>query len=424
MVGSVNGAYQIISIRLHCRHDMHERLYSVRITNFKSIRDSRSIYLTPLTVLIGANGSGKSSLVEGLQTFKVMAEQGLDAAMQMWRGVEHACHHDAITPEICRERGARKWAMSFEIAGRSEGKIFRSHTDLQPSQNHDTIRIWRDVWHPPGGKTIKWLHPEAIKSAGGSALEIAKQIDPGFPSMGTKYAANLRDRPYMSQTDLTTRWQFLHLVPERIMPPVPRSKTAGRVVLSSTGENLAEFLDEIRKLDLSAFEAIQEAMKTILPYVSDIRSQAASLVEKTLYLALNDRSLSIGKGRESSPIPGWMMSTGTLRALAILAVLRHPEPPTLLVVEEIENSLDPRTLALLMDEIRRAVRTRKTQVILTTHSPQLLDMVLLKHIIFVDRPADKPPRFRRLTDSKQVKEWAESFTTGQMLTTGLFRQLL
>jgi predicted ATP-dependent endonuclease of OLD family len=63
-------------------------------------------------------------------------------------------------------------------------------------------------------------------------------------------------------------------------------------------------------------------------------------------------------------------------------------------------------------------------VILTTHSPQLLDMVLLKHIIFVDRPADKPPRFRRLTDSKQVKEWAESFTTGQMLTTGLFRQLL
>src|SRR6266511_1840509 len=337
---------------LYSRHIMQERLYSIRLANFKSIRDSRSIYLTPLTVLIGANGSGKSSLVEGLLTFKVMAEQGLDAAIQLWRGVEHACHHDATPPLVCRVRGARKWAMSFEIAGRSNGKAFRTHTDLQPSQNHDTIRIWRDVWRPPGGETKKWLHPEAIKSSGGSSLALANQIDPGFPSIGSKFAADLRDRPLMSHTNLTTRWQFLHLVPERIMPPVSRSKTAGRVVLSPTGENLAEYLDEIRKLDLSAFEAIQEAMKTILPYASDVRSEAASLVEKTLYLALDDRSLRPAQGRQSTPIPGWMMSTGTLRALAILAVLRHPEPPTLLVVEEIENSLDPRTLALLMDEIR------------------------------------------------------------------------
>ena len=379
---------------------MHERLYSVRLANFKSIRDSRSIYLTPLTVLIGSNGSGKSSLVEGLLTFKVMAEQGLDAAMQLWRGVEHACHHDASPPPVCRVRGARRWAMSFEIAGRSNGKIFRTHTDLQPSQNHDTIRIWRDVWRPPGGETEQWLAPE-------------------FPTL-----KGAPERPLMSKSELTNRWQFLHLVPERIMPPVPRSKTSGRVILSPSGENLAEYLDEIRRLDLSAFEAIQEAMKTILPYASDVRSEAASLVEKTLYLTLNDRSLNAGQGRQSSPIPGWMMSTGTLRALAILAVLRHPEPPTLLVVEEIENSLDPRTLALLMDEIRRAVRNRRTQIILTTHSPQLLDMVLLKHIIFVDRPADKPPRFRRLVDSQQVREWADSFTAGQMLTTGLFRQLL
>lgn len=405
---------------------MRERLYSVRLTNFKSIRDSHSIYLTPLTVLIGANGSGKSSLVEGLQTFKVMSEQGLETAMDLWRGVEHACHRDATPPEICREKGARKWAMSFELYGRTEAGAYRSHTDLQPSANHDTIRIWRDVWRAPGQrKSEKYLCADGIASNGGVNLEIARAIDPAFPSLTKRYVENLRDpRPMMSSLNVTNRWQFLHLVPERIMPPVPRSKTAGRVILSPTGENLAEYLDEIRRLDLSAFEAIQEAMKTILPYASDVRSQAASLVEKTLYLALNDSSLKPGQGRQSSPIPGWMMSTGTLRALAILAVLRHPEPPSLLVVEEIENSLDPRTLAQLMDEVRRAVRKGRTQVILTTHSPQLLDMVLLKHIIFVDRPDGKPPRFRRLDKSEQVTEWAQSFTTSQMHTTGLFRQLL
>jgi predicted ATPase len=403
---------------------MRERLNSIRITNFKSIRDSGSINLTPLTVLIGSNGSGKSSLVEGLLTFKVMSEEGLSAAMKLWRGVQHTCHHDATPPAVCLERGARKWAMSFEINGRSEGGTYRSHTDLQPSQNHDTIKVWRDVWRMPGGATKIWRHPEIRRSWGETLNETVNHIDPQASTAPLEYMARLHDRPMMSESGMTTRWQFLHLVPERIMPPVPRSQTDGRVVLSPTGENLAEYLDEIRTLNLGAFEAIQEAMKAILPYVSDVRAEAASLVEKTLYLALNDGSLKAGQERQPSPIPGWMMSTGTLRALAILAVLRHPEPPTLLVVEEIENSLDPRTLALLMDEIRRAVRSGRTQVILTTHSPLLLDMVLLKHIIFVDRPPGSPPRFRRLDQSEQVKEWAESFSPGQMLTTGLFRQLL
>ena len=50
-------------------------------------------------------------------------------------------------------------------------------------------------------------------------------------------------------------------------------------------------------------------------------------------------------------VPGWLLSTGTLRILALLACLRHPDPPPLLVVEEIENGLDPRTIHLLVEEI-------------------------------------------------------------------------
>jgi predicted ATPase len=148
----------------------------------------------------------------------------------------------------------------------------------------------------------------------------------------------------------------------------------------------------------------------------------ASLVEKSLYLALGERWPASGQ-RQYAPIPGWMMSTGTLRALAILAVLRHPEPPALLVVEEIENSLDPRTLALVIDEIRRAVKAGRTQVILTTHSPLLLDLVLLEHLIFVERPDGGPPRFRRPADSEDIRRFERSFSLGEMLSKDLFRQL-
>ena len=62
-------------------------------------------------------------------------------------------------------------------------------------------------------------------------------------------------------------------------------------------------------------------------------------------------------------MPGWLLSTGTLRVLALLALLRHPHPPSLIMIEEIENGLDPRSVHLIVDEIRNAVEMGLTQVI-------------------------------------------------------------
>jgi AAA15 family ATPase/GTPase len=58
------------------------------LKNFKAVRDSGAIRFTPLTVFIGNNGSGKSSIVEGLETFQMIVGQGLDEAMQQRRGIE------------------------------------------------------------------------------------------------------------------------------------------------------------------------------------------------------------------------------------------------------------------------------------------------------------------------------------------------
>lgn len=68
------------------------RLQQIRVKNFKAIRDSGVIKFTPLTVFIGNNGSGKSSLVEALETYQQMVTQGLDVAMQRWRGFENVCN--------------------------------------------------------------------------------------------------------------------------------------------------------------------------------------------------------------------------------------------------------------------------------------------------------------------------------------------
>ena len=103
-----------------------------------------------------------------------------------------------------------------------------------------------------------------------------------------------------------------------------------------------------------------------------------------------------------------MLSTGTLRVLALLAMLRHPEPPPLVVVEEIENGLDPRSIHLLVEEIRTAVLTGVTQVVLTTHSPYLLDLLKLDQLVLVARDESGEPRFHRPADDAKLAEWSRS----------------
>ena len=64
-------------------------LNSVSIENFKAVRKSGTVKLTPLTVFIGNNGSGKSSLIEGLETYQETVSRGLDAAIARWLGFEY-----------------------------------------------------------------------------------------------------------------------------------------------------------------------------------------------------------------------------------------------------------------------------------------------------------------------------------------------
>ena len=119
--------------------------------------------------------------------------------------------------------------------------------------------------------------------------------------------------------------------------------------------------------------------------------------------------------------PGWVLSTGTLKILALLAVFRNPEPSPLIVIEELENGLDPRTIHLVVEEIRSYLEEGKGQVLITTHSPYLLDLLHISQIVFVERK-DGAVVFSRPGEDAEVKEWSKTFAPGQLYTQQVFKK--
>ena len=151
-------------------------------------------------------------------------------------------------------------------------------------------------------------------------------------------------------------------------------------------------------------------MAHVLPYAKDIQpSLTSSEIERKTWLQMAEADFKI---------PGWLLSTGTLRMLALLALLRHPTPPPLILIDEIENGLDPRSVHLLVEEIRNAVLAGTTQIILTTHSPYLLDLLTLDHLIIVERDRDGHPTFTRPGSSDKLENWTSTFAPGKLYTMG------
>ncbi len=378
-------------------------LRSFHAQNFKAIRDSGRVVFGWLTVFIGNNGSGKSSLVEGLETFRDVVLHGLDTAMIRWRGFEHVWNR-AVKHELQRptaDRPHHTSPMGFRVNLFIDAVLHKVTQEINLGEGGNELFIQREdvVWK---GRNKEGSNSRDANGIQSWSLGSPETLGFSLPKMNDGQSS--LQNPLGSTVE---QWQFLTLAPDLMGQPVPQQRAAGRIHLNKTGANIAEYLNDIRKRDLDAFNGIVDSLRYVLPFAEDIQPTLASELQREFYLKFKEADFEI---------PGWLLSTGTLRILALLACLRHPEPPPLLVVEEIENGLDPRTLNLLVEEIRAAISAGTTQVILTTHSPYLLDLLDLSHIVVVERE-DGQPRFKRPSKG-ELAQWAKSFSPGRLYTMG------
>ena len=364
-------------------------LDSIKIKNFKAVRDSGTVKLGPLTALIGHNGSGKSSLIEALETYQAIVTHGLDKAMQRFMGMEHVQNKSA-EPDA---------GIDFDLRVRGPyGKTLLSMT-VASDKTRANYRISKE-------NVECSEHYMLLGFLGHEKAEFEKRAAAGF--------SRLDSSPYLFEyANLVESWQFLTLSPDRMGYPLPQKRTGGAMRLARDGSNIAEFLLDLRERDARVLEGIIHTLAYVLPYARDLQPAITSELERKAWLQLTEGDFKV---------PGWMLSTGTLRVVALLALLRHPHPPPLLVIEEIENGLDPRSIHLLVEEIRRAVQAGTTQVILTTHSPYLLDLLTLEQVLLVNRDESGQPHFHRPANNKKLMEWAKEFAPGRLYTMGTLHE--
>src|SRR5262249_51822600 len=157
-------------------------------------------------------------------------------------------------------------------------------------------------------------------------------------------------------------WLFFYFEPrERMRAPNPVKEVRH---IGQMGEDLAAFLNTLKASDPKQFVAIEKSLNHIIPSIAGIDVSVNNLGEVELRL------------REGAHlVPARIVSEGTLRILGLLALLGVKDTPTLIGFEEPENGIHPRRIKLVAELLRSLARSGDTQLVITTHSPLLPDLI-------------------------------------------------
>lgn len=323
---------------------------TVAIKNYKSI-SACEVPLQPLTFLIGPNGSGKSNFLDALRFVGDALRTSLDHAVRDRGGVNEVRRRSYGRP---RHFGMR---LDF-VLGRDVGHYAFSIAD------------------EPNGAYRVQSEECLIRTADTFAARSAYRVENGRVQVSTEATLPpaTRDRLFLVAAsslpafrpvyDALSRMGFYNLNPDEIrdlQPPDPGD------LLARDGRNIASVWG---RLTPDTRERVEEYLAKVVPGVTGVGVQRVGPKETLSFRQQVDPK------RKPLVFQAVNMSDGTLRALGILVALfqaqsRSRPPAPLIGIEEPEVALHPAAVAVILGALRSA--TRRTQVIVTSHSPDLLD---------------------------------------------------
>lgn len=390
----------------------------VHIKNYRSLEDV-SVDLGPLTVLVGRNGAGKSNFVDAILFMQDSLQSGLEesvsrrdglSGLRRWTAHGRPCD---VEIEISIKQKGLKGRYGFVLAAGTGGefKVKRetcSVANVSAQSEHDDYEIRDGAWiKSPDSLNIH----DSLEAASGSLS--AKRL-----STQALFLPSARILGLSLFTDLwrtLTGNNFYAIYPNTLRLP---QRLSNARVMSDDGENFSTALREIkRRWDENGSGSYQELLAAVRRVVDDVTDINVKLVGGYLVTELKhkfQRSTKVDEPEENSP---WFElsqeSDGTLRALGLLIGIYQSEPQNgLMAIEEPEMNIHPGALGVLADLLQEASHRR--QLLLTTHSPDLISRFSVDQLRIVERIAGST-RIGRLAESQRETIEKQLFTTGDLL---------
>jgi predicted ATPase len=229
------------------------------------------------------------------------------------------------------------------------------------------------------------------------------------PPVGTiEYGSPGRDAP---RVDYGTRLVGKYHLPSPGVAVTGQGHADGGGVpqLGEFGENVPTLLDYLLRRDRQRFFSFVNVMRSLVPGLEDIDIATPEAHMRSV-------AVVVEKGLR---IPGERLSAGVRLLLFFVALAHHPTPPELILLEEPESGVHPRRLADVLKLLRQVTRGahggRPAQVVLTTHSPYLLDLVdPSEDCVLVFRREEDGKRTVEPVDAERLKTFLDEFMLGEI----------
>jgi predicted ATPase len=374
-------------------------LKSITIRNFKALQNIHLAEIPNFIVLVGANGSGKSTLFDVFgflrDALRGNVRQALDARGRFLEVVTRGHESESILVEL---------QVGLPIAGRSRLVTYHLEVGVKNSQPiilHEFLRYKRGRYGAPF---------YFLDFRNGSGFAIKNEEDFDKPDEQLQREEQELESPdilaikglgqfqrFRAASALRQLLENWHVSDFHISAARGRKEATGVVEhLSETGENLPRVAQYLYDNHRPIFNTILRRMQERVPGISAVEPE----LTQDGYLILRFRD-----GTFKTPFLDRYVSDGTIKMFAYLVLLHDPKPHPLLCIEEPENQLYPTLMSELAEEFRDYAR-RGGQVMVSTHSPDLLNAVRLEEVLWLVKK-DGLSEIRRAQDDRQVKRYME-----------------
>ena len=355
------------------------------VSGFKSIRELKDFELRPLNIFIGANGAGKSNLVQLFRMLMDMTKKNFQKFILENGGADNFLHNGPKHTETIH--------LALEFSSHSpysEGSNFYKclltptvdETFLVEEERKYIKTNWRTYGDPAKESRIYDARNE--RAANGVFNGVGHFV----------YEA-------------ISNWMVYHFHDTSSTSPMRRSEIVEDYnKLRHNGSNLAPFLLSLKDGNFrqSHYDEIVNAIRVVLPFFDDF------ILDVSRYGEAEKVKLTWRQKGSDFPMQPYHLSDGSIRFICLATALLQPIPPSTIIIDEPELGLHPEAIRILGELMRDAAK--RTQLVVATQSPLLLDQFAVEDIVVVKR-ADGQSVFSRL-QRDDFAEWLEEYSVGDL----------